>query len=47
MVQLASDPCLQLEDFNENKRKNVLNKYKDLRVKAALEIKKMWYNLGK
>jgi hypothetical protein len=47
MVQLASDSCLQLENFNENKQKIILNKYKDLRVKATLEIKKMWYNLGK
>ena len=47
MVQLASDSCLQLEAFNDNKRKIIINKYKDLRVKAALEIKKMWYSLGK
>lgn len=46
MVLLTTDPCLQLENFNENKRKNVLLKYKDIRVKTAIEIKKMWYNLG-
>lgn len=46
MVQLATDPCLQLENFNENKRRNILCIYKDIRVKAAIEIKKMWYNLG-
>ena len=46
MVALVTDPCLQLEDFNDNKKKNVLSKYKDIRVKAAIEIKKMWYNLG-
>ena len=32
--------------MNENKRKNVLTKYKDLRVRAAIEIKKMWFTLG-
>ena len=46
MVMLTIDPCLQLEKFNENKRKNVLSKYKDMRIKAATEIKKMWFNLG-
>ena len=47
MVQLTTDPCIQLESFNENKRKTVLIRYKDIRIKAALEIKQMWYNLGK
>jgi hypothetical protein len=46
MVALVTDTCLQLENFNENKRKNILSRYKDLRVKAAVEIKKMWFNLG-
>lgn len=46
IVQLASDPCLQLERFNETKRNGVLLKYQDMRIKAAVEIKKMWYNLG-
>jgi hypothetical protein len=47
MVQLTTDPCLQLENFNENKRKNILARFKDIRIKAAIEIKQMWYNLGK
>ena len=47
MVLLAIDPCLQLETFNDNKRKGVLAKYNDIRVQAALEIKEMWFNLGK
>jgi hypothetical protein len=46
MVLLSIDPCLQLENFNENKRQNIISKYGDLRVKAAVEIKKMWFNLG-
>jgi hypothetical protein len=46
MVHLCTDRVIQLEKFNENKRKNVLNKFKDIRIKAAHEIKKMWYNLG-
>ena len=47
MVMLCTDPCMQLETFNENKKKNVLAKYKDMRIKAASEIKKMWFNLSK
>lgn len=46
MVLLAVDPCLQLENFNENKRKSVKLKYDDIRVKASVQIKKMWFNLG-
>ncbi len=46
MVLLAIDPCLQLENFNDNKQKCVMQSYGDIRVKAALEIKKMWFNLG-
>ena len=46
MVKLCTDSCMQLETFNENKKKNVLLKYKDMRIKAASEIKKMWFNLG-
>lgn len=46
VVLLAIDPCLQLENFNENKRQSVVANYGDIRVKAALEIKKMWFNLG-
>jgi hypothetical protein len=46
MVKLCTDACMQLETFNENKKKNVLSKYKDMRIKAASEIKKMWFNLG-
>ena len=46
MVQLATDSCLQIESFNANKRIYLLNTYNDIRVKAAHEIKKMWYNLG-
>lgn len=46
MVNLTTDPCLQLESFNENKTKNMMNKYGDMRIRAAEEIKKMWYNLG-
>lgn len=46
VVLLAIDPCLQLENFNENKRLSVVSNYGDIRVKAALEIKKMWFNLG-
>ena len=46
MVILSIDPCLQLENFNETKRKNVISKYKDIRVKAANEIKTMWFSLG-
>lgn len=47
MVHLATDPCLQLERFDESKQKSVLARYKDMRIKVAIEIKKMWYNLGK
>ena len=46
MVLICIDPCLQLEKFNENKKKNILTKYKDMRIKAASELKKMWFNLG-
>jgi hypothetical protein len=46
MVQLSTQPCLQVERFNENKRKKVLLKYKDIRVRAANEIKNMWFNLA-
>ncbi len=46
MVLLAIDPSLQLENFNDNKQKFVMQNYGDIRVKAALEIKKMWFSLG-
>ena len=40
-----TDPCLQIENFTETKRKNILQKYGDMRIKGALELRKMWYNL--
>lgn len=46
MVNLAVDPSLQLEKFNENKRKCILQNYKDIRVKVAEEVKNMWFKLG-
>lgn len=35
---------LQLEQFSENKRTTILNRYKDIRRETAHEIRSMWLN---
>lgn len=37
---------LQLDQFSENKRLTILNRYKDIRRDTAYEIRSMWLNLG-
>ncbi|KAG9342289.1 hypothetical protein JZ751_016791 [Albula glossodonta] len=45
-VIFINQPCLQLEMFSPSKRKNVLEKYGDMRVMMGCEIFSMWQNLG-
>ncbi|KAJ8411271.1 hypothetical protein AAFF_G00172770 [Aldrovandia affinis] len=45
-VIFINQPCLQLEIFSPSKRKNVLEKYGDMRVMMGCEIFSMWQNLG-
>ncbi|KAJ8245663.1 hypothetical protein GJAV_G00273130 [Gymnothorax javanicus] len=45
-VIFINQPCLQLENFSPSKRKNVLEKYGDMRVMMGCEIFSMWQNLG-
>ncbi|KAH8278766.1 hypothetical protein KR018_008948, partial [Drosophila ironensis] len=37
---------LQLNDFNDNKRQIVFARYRDIRKDTAMEIRKMWFQLG-
>uniref|UniRef100_A0AAZ3QLB1 Dedicator of cytokinesis 3 n=1 Tax=Oncorhynchus tshawytscha TaxID=74940 RepID=A0AAZ3QLB1_ONCTS len=45
-VLYISQPSLQLENTTPAKRKNVLDKYGDMRVMMAYELFSMWQNLG-
>uniref|UniRef100_A0A8C7NF24 Dedicator of cytokinesis 3 n=1 Tax=Oncorhynchus mykiss TaxID=8022 RepID=A0A8C7NF24_ONCMY len=45
-VLYINQPSLQLENTTPAKRKNVLDKYGDMRVMMAYELFSMWQNLG-
>uniref|UniRef100_A0A673YFU1 Dedicator of cytokinesis 3 n=1 Tax=Salmo trutta TaxID=8032 RepID=A0A673YFU1_SALTR len=45
-VLYINQPSLQLESTTPAKRKNVLDKYGDMRVMMAYELFSMWQNLG-
>lgn len=45
-IAFMTQPALQLENFSNNKRHRIIQKYKDMRKDMGLEIKTMWFNLG-
>lgn len=45
-IAFLVQPALQLDVFSNNKRSIILDRYCDIRRETALEISKMWYNLG-
>lgn len=45
-VNFLTQPCLQLEQYHEAKRRKILNLYRDMRVSMGLQILSMWSQLG-
>lgn len=45
-IAFMIQPSLQLDQFSENKKSKILQRYKDIRRETAYEIKNMWLNLG-
>lgn len=45
-IAFLVQPALQLDQFTENKKSMILLRYQDIRREAAIEITKMWFNLG-
>lgn len=45
-IAFLIQPPLQLDQFSENKRATILQRYKDIRHETAYEIRSMWMNLG-
>ena len=46
-ISFIKQPSMQLGKFSENKRLKILNTYGDMRKNMGMEVKQMWYNLGK
>ena len=46
-ISFIKQPSMQLGKFSENKRLKILNTYGDMRKNMGIEVKQMWYNLGK
>ena len=46
-VGFLTQPCLQLEQFSQQKRHKVLERYNDMRVLMGFQILSMWRELGK
>ncbi|XP_076035833.1 dedicator of cytokinesis protein 3-like isoform X2 [Oratosquilla oratoria] len=44
-VGFLTQPCLQLEQFSQQKRHKVLERYNDMRVLMGFQILSMWHNL--
>ena len=44
-IKFITQPSLQVEKFSENKRKQILSMYKDMRKEMGLEVTRMWYSL--
>ena len=45
-ITFITQQSLQVEKFSENKRKQILSMFKDMRKEMGLEVKKMWNSLG-
>lgn len=45
-IAFLIQPPLQLDQFSENKKSKILQRYKDIRHETAHEIHRMWMNLG-
>ncbi|KAL7286180.1 hypothetical protein TKK_0019548 [Trichogramma kaykai] len=45
-IAFLTQPALQLETFSQTKYKRIIERYKDMRCDTAMEIHKMWINLG-
>ncbi|XP_039295839.1 dedicator of cytokinesis protein 1 [Nilaparvata lugens] len=45
-IAFLTQPALQLEYFNSNKRWRIISRYKDMRRETGFEIRSMWFNLG-
>uniref|UniRef100_A0A0A9Z7E6 Dedicator of cytokinesis protein 1 n=1 Tax=Lygus hesperus TaxID=30085 RepID=A0A0A9Z7E6_LYGHE len=46
-IAFLTQPALQLEKFSLAKRRRILARYEDMRMEIGVEIKSMWFNLGK
>ena len=46
-IKFITQPSLQVEKFSENKRKQILSNFRDMRKEMGMEVKKMWNSLGK
>ena len=46
-IQFITQESLQVEKFSENKRKQILSNFRDMRKEMGMEVKKMWNSLGK
>lgn len=45
-VAFLTQPCLQLEQYQESKRRKILHSHKDMRVLMGFQILSMWSQLG-
>lgn len=39
-------PSLQIDQFSSNKKSVIIKRYRDIRRETAVEVRRMWFNLG-